>query len=99
MANKTKTILRNDPAKKRIAECQECGHELDVDPVSFEPVADDMLEFINQQEHWGKHNPPSICWGMLSAVFFVLFEIAPSKEDAIQLITDCMAHYIEGGDA
>ena len=99
MADKTKMIVRNDPAKKRIAECQECGHDLDIDPVDYRPITKDMMDFINKQEHWSDHHSPSICWGMLSAVFFVLFEIAPSKEDAIQLITDCMAYYVEEGNA
>tara|TARA_Y100000310_G_scaffold238006_1_gene241335 strand:- start:153 stop:452 length:300 start_codon:yes stop_codon:yes gene_type:complete len=99
MAKKIKMIFRNDPAKKHIAECHECGHDLELDPVDYRPVTKDMMDFINQQEHWGEHNSPSICWGMLEAVFGVVFFLAPDKEDAVQLITDCMAYYVEEADA
>tara|TARA_Y100000310_G_scaffold190680_1_gene190688 strand:- start:1267 stop:1566 length:300 start_codon:yes stop_codon:yes gene_type:complete len=99
MAKKTKMILRNDPAKNRKSECIECGHELKLDPVDYRPITQDMMDFINKQEHWADHHSPSICWGMLEAVFGVVFTIAPNKEDAVQLITDCMAYYVEEADA
>ena len=86
MADKTKMILRNDPAKNR-----------KIDP---RPISDDMFDFIIKQEHWARHETPSICWGMLCAVFKVIFDMAPTEKQAIQIITDCLSGFMEeGGNA
>ena len=99
MAKKTKMILRNDPAKERVSHCDGCGTEIGFDPVDPKPVTEDMMDFILTQEHWSEHHAPSIAWGMLTAVFMVIFNIAPSKERAMELITDCMADFVERADA
>ena len=99
MADKTKMILRNDPAKNRKSKCDGCGTELEFDPVDPRPVTDDMMSFINEQDHWSERHAPSIAWGMLTAVFNVVFQIAPNNEKAMEVITDCMDQFIESGDA
>ena len=99
MPDKTKMVLRNDPAKNRKSKCDGCGAEKDFDPVDPRPVTNDMMDFIITQEHWGDHHPPSIAWGMLVAVFSVVFDIAPNKNKAIQVITDCMEEFVERADA
>ena len=96
--DKTKMILRNDPAKNKKSKCDGCGDEF-FDPVDPRPVTEDMMDFIINQDHWSKHQGPSICWGMVSAVFRVVFDIAPSEKQAVQLITDCMSEFIEGDSA
>ena len=97
MAGKTKMILRNDPAKNRKSKCNGCDAEMDFDPVDPRPVTEDMMAFINKQEHWAERHAPSIAWGMVWAVFNVVFEIAPNKEKATELITDCMAEFLDDG--
>ena len=99
MADKTKMILRNDPSKNRKSHCKGCGTEVEFDPVDPRPVHDDMMDFINEQEQWSERHAPSIAWGMLSAVFNVIFQIAPNDKQAIKLITDCMTEYIDGESA
>ena len=96
MADKTKMIVRNDPKKNRKSKCDGCGTEMEFDPTDYRPVADDMMEFITNQQHWVEHHSPSIAWGMLSAVFNVIFDIAPTEEQAVRLITDCMSAHIDG---
>tara|TARA_R100001594_G_scaffold2337_1_gene9299 strand:+ start:292 stop:654 length:363 start_codon:yes stop_codon:yes gene_type:complete len=99
MADKTKMILRNDPAKNRKKACDNCGDEY-FDTVDPRPISDDMFDFIIKQEHWARHETPSICWGMLCAVFKVIFDMAPTEKQAIQIITDCLSGFMEeGGNA
>ena len=84
-------------AKNKKTKCEECDSDiLIIDPA---PVADDMMDFIIEQEHWSKYQGPSICWGMVSAVFRVVFDIAPNEKQAVQLITDCMAEFMDGKGA
>ena len=99
MADKTKMIVRNDPAKKRISHCDNCGQETEFDPLDPTPVIEDMMAFINTQEQWIEHHAPSIAWGMLTAVFNVVFQIAPNEKRAMQVITDCLDKFIGSGDA
>ena len=101
MADKTKMILRNDPAKNRKSKCEGCGTEMEFDPVDPRPVTEDMMSFINEQEHWGEHHAPSIAWGMLWAVYNVIFQLAPNKKQAVRVITDCLEEFMDGesGDA
>ena len=95
MGKKTKRILRNDPAKNRKNHCDGCGEEIDFDPVDPQPIFKDMMGFINKQEHWGEHHAPSIAWGMLIAVFNVIFQIAPNEKRAVELVTDCLQEFLE----
>ena len=112
MADKTKMILRNDPAKKRKrldkekelnenrkSKCDGCGTEMEFDPVDPTPVTEDLMAFINTQEHWAERHTPSIAWGMLTAVFNVVFHIAPNEKKAMQVITDCLDQFVGSGDA
>ena len=99
MAKKTKMILRNDPAKNRKSKCDGCGTEMEFDPVDPKPVFEDMMSFINKQEQWSEHHAPSIAWGMLIAVFNVIFQLAPNEKRAVQLITDCLEDFLEGEGA
>ena len=112
MADKVKMILRNDVATKRKklerekelhknkkSKCDGCGTEVEFDPVDPRPVTEDMMDFINTQEHWCERHAPSIAWGMLYAVFNVVFQIAPNDEKAMQVITGCLDHFIGSGDA
>ena len=96
MAKKTKMIFRNDLAKNRKSQCDGCGAEMEFDPVDPKPVFEDMMGFINNQEQWSEHHSPSIAWGMLIAVFNVIFQLAPTEEKAVQLITECLEHFLEG---
>ena len=84
---------------KAQSKCEGCGTEMEFDPVNPYPIRDDMMEFIIKQEHWAEHHAPSIAWGMLTAVFVVIFDIAPNKDRAVELITDCMAEFVERADA
>tara|TARA_Y100000310_G_C20597710_1_gene771355 strand:+ start:459 stop:764 length:306 start_codon:yes stop_codon:yes gene_type:complete len=99
MADKTKMILRNDPAKQRKSKCEGCGSELEFDPVDPRPVFEDMMGFINNQEQWSEHHAPSICWGMLIAVYSVIFQLAPNEKKAVQLVTDCLEEFLESDRA
>ena len=99
MAKKTKMILMNDPSKKRVTHCDGCGTEMEFDPVDPKPVFEDMMGFINKQEQWSVHHASSIAWGMLIAVFNVIFQLAPTEEKAVQLITECLEHFLEGEGA
>ena len=99
MAKKTKMILHKDHAKERVSHCDGCGKEMEFDPVDPKPITEDMMDFIKTQEHWSEHHAPSIAWGMLTAVFVVIFDIAPNKDRAVELITDCMAEFVERADA
>ena len=94
-----KIILRNDPAKNRKSKCDGCGTEMEFDPVDPRPVTEDMMAFINTQEQWSERHAPSIAWGMLTAVFNVIFQIAPNEKRAMQVITDCLDQFIGEGEA
>ena len=96
MADKTKMILRNDPAKNRKSVCDGCETEMEFDSVDPKPVFEDMMGFINKQEQWSVHHASSIAWGMLIAVFNVIFQLAPNEKRAVQLITECLEHFFEG---
>ena len=96
MDKKTKMILRNDPAKNRKSKCDGCGTEMEFDPVDPKPVFEDMMGFINKQEQWSEHHTFTIAWGMLIAVFNVIFQLAPNEKRAVQLITDCLEDFLEG---
>ena len=95
MPKKTKMILRNDPAKNRKNHCDGCGEEVDFNPINPEPIWKDMHDFIGKQEHWTVHPTPTICWGMLEAVMDVVFEVAPDKEKALEVITDVTKTFID----
>jgi len=84
---------------KKKSKCDGCGSEMEFDPVDPRPITEDMMNFINTQEHWAERHTPSIAYGMLMAVFNVVFEIAPNKERAVEIITECMAEFVEGADA
>ena len=99
MADKTKMILRNDPSKNRKSHCEECGSEMEFDPVDPHPIFEDMMGFINNQEHWSEHHSPTISWGMLIAVYNVIFQLAPTEKQAVQLVTKCLEHFLEGDRA
>ena len=79
--------------------CDDCGDA--IIPESYEEVADDMLDFITDQVHWTKYYTLSICWGMLTAVFTVIFQIAPNKKKATEIILDALSEHTEEeiGDA
>ena len=98
MADKTKMIFRNDVAKNKNSKCDGCGDEF-FDPIDPRPVTEDMMDFILEQDHWSEREAPSICWGMVIAVFKVVFDIAPTEKQAVQLITDCMSEFLEGDSA
>ena len=85
--------------KNMKSKCDGCGDEIDFDPVDPRPVTDDMMAFINTQEHWAEHHTPSIAWGMLTAVLTVIFQIAPNDKRAMQVITDCLGQFVEEADA
>ena len=93
MADKTKIILRNDPAKRRKTHCNNCGNDYDYDPVDPTNVYNDLHSFLAEQEHWVDHPTPTICWGMLEAVLDVIYELAPTKEQADILIMDVQSQY------
>ena len=99
MADKTKMIVRNDPAKKRISHCDNCGQETEFEPLDPAPVREDLIDFITKQEQWIEHPAPTIGWGLVEAVFIVVSEMAPSDEKAIQLITDVLEGFVESGNA
>ena len=84
--------------ENEISKCDGCGDEIDESPENPYMVADEMLEYIGKQNHWDKFHSPSVCWGMLLAVFRVVFHIAPNEEKAVELITDCMAEFL-GSDS
>ena len=77
-----KIILRNDPAKKR-----------KIDPENPYIVADNMMEFINSQEHWKDYYSPAICHGMLLSVLKVIYHLAPTRGTANELIYKAMQEY------
>ena len=89
--------------KDSIFLCEDCGSERltvepddDFDPIDPRPVTYDMMDFINKQEHWAEREAPSIAWGMLYAVFQVIFTIAPNQEGATKLITECLDNFLDG---
>ena len=98
MADKTLFIARNDPEKNRKSKCNGCGDEF-FDTIDPRPITEDMMGFINKQEQWSEHHAPSIAWGMLIAVFNVIFQLAPNEKRAVQLITDCLEDFLEGEGA
>tara|TARA_Y100000310_G_scaffold325345_1_gene388677 strand:- start:2867 stop:3133 length:267 start_codon:yes stop_codon:yes gene_type:complete len=85
--------------KNMKSKCDGCGTEMEFDPVDPRPVTEDMMAFINTQEHWSELHSPSIAWGMLTAVLTVIFQIAPNDKRAMQVITDCLGQFVEEADA
>ena len=59
---------------------------------------DDTMSFlINDTQKWAKQNDKGsfIAYGLLNAVFEVLFSLAPSKENAMEIINMSLSNYIE----
>ena len=80
---------------ERKSECQGCGVEMEFNPVDPTPVVEDMMNFINDQEQWSDHPSPTICWGMLMAVFKVVFYLAPNEERAMEVIMDSIDEFLD----
>ena len=75
--------------------CDGCGDDI-FDPANYHDIAEDMFDFINDQDQWCDYNSPSICYGMLSAVLTVIFTMAPKKDQAFKLIFECLDHWKDG---
>ena len=70
-----------------------CPHCNTLIEEGLENVYGDMHEFIAEKEEWKRFSGPVICHAMLEAVMDILFHMAPSKEDAQQIIEDVNALY------
>ena len=54
----------------------------------LETTQNDTYTFLKNQYHWIKFdNTPTVCMGVLDAVFQMVLELAPNKKQAIELIT------------
>ena len=61
---------------------------------------DDTKNFLlNDTQRWAKEkaNGSFIAYGLLNAVFEVLFSLAPSKEDAMEIIQMSLCNFIDDG--
>ena len=58
-------------------------------------VFTDTHEFLSTRDNWAKvkANEQYIAFGLLTAVFDVIFSLAPSKEDAMMIIDMALEDY------
>ena len=75
--------------------CEDCGEEINNDPANPYVVAEELEHFIAKQDHWSEFYAPSIAYGMLLAVFKVVFHIAPNEKKAIKVILDALSEFTE----
>ena len=69
--------------------CESCEDEIiDCNDPSY--VFEDTNDFIKEQDHWEIFSMPTICWGMIMSVIMFIFEVAPNKKRAKQLILDAL---------
>ena len=54
-------------------------------------VFNEVQRFLQLKTEWKDLPVQAICIGMVSAVFDVVFRIAPDKKDARLLINDCLS--------
>ena len=57
---------------------------------------DDTLEFLLNRKNWAKHKARGqyISYGVLNAVFDVIFSLAPSKESAMEVINMSLSNFL-----
>ena len=60
-------------------------------------VFNEVQRFLQLKTEWEDLPVHAICIGMVSAGFDVVYRLAPDKQEATMLITDCLA-VIEGRD-
>ena len=49
---------------------------------------------INGTKKWNKENGSLLSYGLLNAVFEVLFSLAPSKESAMEIVDMSLSNFI-----
>ena len=73
--------------------CPNCKSNIDE---GFDSVYDGIYDFISKQEDWKRFSAPIICFAMLEAVMDIVFQIAPNKAEAQQVVDDVNSlYYIE----
>ena len=57
---------------------------------------DDTHEFLLNRKNWAKHKARGqyISYGVLNAVFDVIFSLAPSKESAMEVINMSLSNFL-----
>ena len=57
---------------------------------------DNTMFFLEKQtKHWGGKSGNFISYGLLNAVFEMIFYLAPSKENAMEIITMSLSNFLE----
>ena len=59
-------------------------------------VFNEVQRLLKTKTEWMELPVQAICIGMVSAVFDVVYRLAPDKQDARLLIEDCLAIYEDG---
>ena len=59
-------------------------------------VFDDTHEFLLTRDNWSKYKAKGqyIAYGLLNAVFDMIFSLAPSKESAIEIINMSLTNFL-----
>ena len=59
-------------------------------------VFDDTHEFLSTRDNWSKYKSKGqyIAYGVLNAVFDVIFSLAPNKESAMEVINMSLANFL-----
>ena len=61
------------------------------DPLNPYPISEElMMYFTSKKEDWFRYETPAMIWGILFAVFQLTFKMAPTEQDAIAIILDCL---------
>ena len=54
------------------------------------------MEFLKDQDSWSRfENMPAVCDGVLHAVFEMVFDVAPNKNAANELIHHRLDHFLK----
>ena len=61
----------------------------------------DTKAFLATTRHWAKEEccGSYICYGLLIAVLEVVFSLAPSKEDAMEIVMAAVDNFVKESDA
>ena len=59
-------------------------------------VFDDTIEFLLTRDNWSKYKSKGqyIAYGLLNAVFDMIFSLAPSKESAMEIINMSLTNFL-----
>ena len=58
-------------------------------------VYDDMIEFLTSKKSWKGKNGNFVAYGLLNAVFQMIFSLAPSKKAGMQIVMMSLSNFME----